>query len=129
MLLVLVNWDRRGVLHHVLRMVGVTQEEEVRIPSDAFTGISSSVLFLVVVGNLYCFGILLSLGKLYLRWFSPSVWIILSTIMICHSACWESSMNLQRVVSCWVGSTCSVVVPVLFQDQFRSIASRIFGQG
>ena len=49
-------------MHHVLRIVGVTQGEEVRIPSDDFAGMLSSVFFWVDIGNLYYVGILYGFG-------------------------------------------------------------------
>ena len=54
-MLVLVSGIGSEFCTMILRMVGVTQEEEeVEIPSEAFAGMSSSIFFWAVIGKLFC---------------------------------------------------------------------------
>ena len=54
-----------GDLYNVLRIVRVTQEEEVRVPSDSFVGMSSSLFFWVILEIYIALLFYLGMGKLY----------------------------------------------------------------
>ena len=57
-------WDRRGVFLRTLRLVRVTQEEEVRICLNAFESLTSPVFSEMVSRIILCWNFVV-LGKLY----------------------------------------------------------------